>query len=290
RLAEIPISDASKMQLVRLYDGRHDPLAGKSVEEKLKLLKTTSYRDFLIGIHGCNEEVANCFQGRSKGFFGLGCDAVAAADLREFGYPGFAGLALPAISDAQWNEPYIYHFPDGNASLARLLVRKLIPSSAPGSTMNDIVLARFDYDALDRAGQNTRLRLEATCIDVRNEGDEVRVSYVRAGRAHRIAAKHAVLACFHMMIPHIARHLPRPEAGALTKNVKAPFVYSNWLIPIWPAWVNLRFYDISAPMSFHSRVALDFPVSLGGSQHSGNPSEPVLLHLEHVPGAANSGL
>ena len=39
---------------------------------------------------------------------------------------------------------YIYHF-DGNASIARLLVRRLIPGIAPGSTMEDIVLARFDY-------------------------------------------------------------------------------------------------------------------------------------------------
>ena len=53
----------------------------------------------------------------------------------ECGYPGFAGLRLPAsdAAAAEMDEPYIYHFPDGNASLARLMVRSLIPAVAPGT-------------------------------------------------------------------------------------------------------------------------------------------------------------
>jgi len=265
-------------------------LAGRSVDEKRNLLKTTSYRDYLTKICGCSEEVANCFQGRTLGFFALGCDAVPAADVREFGYPGFAGLGLPADSAAEWKEPYIYHFPDGNASLARLLVRSLVPSIAPGHDMDDIVLARFDYDALDRPEQNVRIRLDSTCVDVREAGDKVLVGYVRAGAAHRIAAKHVVLACFHMMIPHIVPDLPQPQRAALAQNVKAPLVYTNVLVRHWRPWIELKVHDIVAPMSFHSRVALDFPVSLGGYRHARDPAEPILLHLEHVPGAPNSGL
>jgi len=285
-----PISEASKAQLVALYDPTRDPLAGRSVDEKRNLLKTTSYRDYLTKICGCSEEVANCFQGRTLGFFALGCDAVPAADVREFGYPGFAGLGLPADSAAEWKEPYIYHFPDGNASLARLLVRSLVPSIAPGHDMDDIVLARFDYDALDRPEQNVRIRLDSTCVDVREAGDKVLVGYVRAGAAHRIAAKHVVLACFHMMIPHIVPDLPQPQRAALAQNVKAPLVYTNVLVRHWRPWIELEVHDIVAPMSFHSRVALDFPVSLGGYRHARDPAEPILLHLEHVPGAPNSGL
>ena len=285
-----PISEASKAQLVALYDPTRDPLAGRSVDEKRNLLKTTSYRDYLTKICGCSEEVANCFQGRTLGFFALGCDAVPAADVREFGYPGFAGLGLPADSAAEWKEPYIYHFPDGNASLARLLVRSLVPSIAPGHDMDDIVLARFDYDALDRPEQNVRSRLDSTCVDVREAGDKVLVGYVRAGAAHRIAAKHVVLACFHMMIPHIVPDLPQPQRAALAQNVKAPLVYTNVLVRHWRPWIELKVHDIVAPMSFHSRVALDFPVSLGGYRHARDPAEPILLHLEHVPGAPNSGL
>jgi spermidine dehydrogenase len=211
-------------------------------------------------------------------FSGFGCDAVAAADVRDFGYPGFAGLGLPVIANPERSEPYIYHFPDGNASLARLLVRSLLPEVAPGNTMDDIVLAPFDYDGLDRVGENTRIRLNATCVNVRDAGDKVLVGYVRDGTPHRVAAKHVVLACFHMIIPYLMPQLPQAQRAALAQNVKTPLVYTNVLVRDWQAWARLKVADIVAPMSFHNRVALDFPVSLGGYRNSRNPAEPMVLH------------
>jgi spermidine dehydrogenase len=289
-LARLPISPASQAQVAALLANARDVLAGKSAAEKLATLRATSYRDYLTKICECSEEVANCFQGRTLGLFGLGCDAVAAADARDLGYPGFGGLGLPGELPAQWREPYIYHFPDGNASLARLLVRALVPGVARGETMDDVVLARFDYDMLDRAGARTRIRLDSTCIDVRHAGESVLVSYVRAGKARQVRARYAVLACFHMVIPHIAPDLPQAQRQALAQNVKTPLVYTNVLVRNWLPWVKLGIYSISAPMSFHHQVALDFPVSLGGYRHSRDPREPILLHLAHVPGAPNSGL
>ena len=287
-VATFPISPVSQAQLIALYDGARDPLAGKTVQEKLDILKRTSYRDYLTRIRGCSEEVANCFQGRTLGFFGLGCDAVPAADARELGYPGFDGLGLPARAAPR--EPYIYHFPDGNASLARLLVRSLVSDAAPGHSMDDVVLAEFDYGKLDRDGEAVRIRLDSTCLDVRNAGERVLVGYVRNGVAHRVEAKHAVLACFHMTIPYIMPELAAQQREALARNVKTPLVYTNVLVRDWHPWVRLGVHDISAPMSFHSRVKLDFPVSLGGYRHPHDPSEPICLHLVHVPGAPNRGL
>jgi spermidine dehydrogenase len=289
-IATMPIAEASKRQLFALYDAGRDPLAGKSTEEKLNILKATSYRDYLVKICGCSDEVANFFQGRPLGFFGLGCDAVAAFDLREFDYPGFAGLKLPAEDHPEWTEPYIYHFPDGNASLARLLVRALIPSVASGSTMDDIVLARFDYDQLDRERNSVRIRLLSTAIDVRQSGEMVSIGHVRDGAAHRVAAKHVVLACFHMMIPYLAPQLPQPQRDALALNVKTPLVYTNVVARNWQPWLALKVSDIAAPMSFFNHAALDFPVDLGGYRHPRDPAQPIVIHLEHVPGAPNSGL
>jgi spermidine dehydrogenase len=289
-VADFPISDESKAQLLALYSGARDPLAGRSNEEKLGLLKRTSYRDYLTKICRCSEEVANCFQGRTLGFFGLGADAVPAADARDLNYPGFAGLNLPGASNAAWSEPYIYHFPDGNASLARLLVRSLIPAAAAGNTMDDVVLAPFDYARLDNGDDNVRIRLSATCIDVRNAAGGVQLAYVQGGRTRRIEAAHAVLACFHMVVPHIMPELEPAQRAALSQNVKTPIVYTNVLVRNWQAFVNLKVHAIAAPMSFHHQVALDFPVSLGGYRHPRDPAEPMLLHLVHVAGAHNQGL
>jgi spermidine dehydrogenase len=300
-VAAMPIADSSKGQLLSLYDPARDPLAGKSAEEKLRILKTTSYRDYLIKLCGCSEEVANCFQGRPLGFFGLGCDAVPAFELRSFGYPGFAGLGLPADDHPEWSEPYIYHFPDGNASLARLLVRALIPGAAPSRIINDGVLANFnlmddtllagfDYDQLDRNDSSVRIRLASAVVDVRQRGEAVSVGYVRDGKPHRVTAKHAVLACFHMMIPYLMPQLPQAQREALALNVKTPLVYTNVVTRNWQPWLALKVSDITAPMSFFNHVALDFPVDLGGYRHPRDPAEPIVLHLEHVPGAPNSGL
>ncbi len=289
-VAGFPISDSSKAQILALYTGASDPLAGKSADEKRAILKRTSYRDYLMKICGCSEEVANCFQGRPLGFYGLGSDAVAASDARDLGYPGFAGLKLASDTNPAWKEPYIYHFPDGNAAIARLLVRALIPGAAPGSTMEDVVPAVFDYEALDRAGQDVRIRLNSTCVHAGRPGDKAQVAYVRDGTPHRVEARHAVLACFHMMIPFIAPDLPEPQRAALAKNVKTPICYTNVLVRNWRAFENLKVNSISAPMGFHHQVALDFPVSLGGVTHPRDPAEPMLLHLAHVPYAPNQGL
>lgn len=288
-VADFPISEASKKQLLELYAGTRDPLPGKSAKQKRDFLEKTSYRDFLTKTWGCSEEVANCFQGRSLGFFGLGIDSVPADDLRDLGYPGFAGLKIQG-ANAAWKEPYIYHFPDGNAALPRMLVRALIPGVAPGTTMDDVVLAPFDYSRLDEASQHVRIRLDSTVIDVRNEDDEVQVAYARNGVVRRVKAQHAVLACFHMVIPHIMKELSNDQRDALAKNVKTPICYTNVLVRDWKAMANLKVSNISAPMSFHHQVALDFPVSMGGYNAPRDPSEPMLLHLAHVPGEPNKGL
>src|SRR4029079_172963 len=288
-VSAFPIAEASQAQIVALFSGAVDPMAGKSVEEKRELLKRTSYRDYLTKICGCSEEVANCFQGRPLGFFGLGSDGVPAADARELGYPGFAGLKLPGGANAAWQEPYIYHFPDRNASIVRLLVRSLIPGAAPGNTMDDVVLAAFDYGALDRGDQPVRIRLDSTCVNAGRNGDKAQVAYVRDGALHRVEARHVVLACFHMMIPHIAPELPDEQRAALSKNVKTPLCYTNVLVRNWRPFANLKVRSIAAPMGFHHQVPLDFPVSMGGYRHSRDPGEPILLHLVHVPTASNQG-
>ena len=67
-------------------------------------------------------------------------------------------------------EPYIFHFPDGNASIARLLVRSLVPGCIPGHTMEDIVTARADYGKLDQPSSPIRIRLNTTAARVRASG------------------------------------------------------------------------------------------------------------------------
>lgn len=285
-----PVSAESKAQLLRLYADEEDFLPGKSPEEKTALLESTSYRDYLTKFCGLSEEAANCFQGRTLDFFALGIDALPASYAQEAGWPGFSGLGLEAEANPEAEEPYIHHFPDGNASLARLLVQALIPSVAKGFGMEDIVLAPFYYGRLDQAGQRTRIRLNATVVHVADGAEAADVTYWRDGGLHKVGAKHVVLACFNMIIPHIAPGLPDAQKQALAQNVKAPLVYNKVWVRDWKPWVALGVSEISAPMSFHSTVKLDYPVSLGGYACPREPSEPMCVHMVHVPSEPGSGL
>ncbi len=148
----------------------------------------------------------------------------------------------------------------------------------------------FEYDRLDRAENRVRLRLNSTCIHVRNAKGAAEITYIRQGSAHRVRARHAILAGFNMMIPYMMPDLPEEQRNALLRNVKAPLVYSKVLVRDWKPWAKLGVHEISGPMSFHSRVKLDYPVSLGGYRHPRDPSEPIGLHLVHVPNESNAGM
>jgi spermidine dehydrogenase len=290
-LADTPLSDAARKSLAELFGETRDPLAGKTEEEKSAILEKISYRRFLLDTVKAPVEVANFFQGRSNDNWGYGIDALPALAAMSDGYPGAKALGLAAKTDEHADEkgPYIHHFPDGNASLARALVRALIPSVAPGSTMEDLVTARFDYGRLDTAGGNIRLRLNSTAVVARNTTDGVEVGYVRNGTLYKTKAGGAVVATYASAIPHLCPEIGKPAADVMASNVKAPLVYSKVLIRNWESFARLGVHRIAAPASFHTTVKLDYPVSMGRYRFPRSPKDPMALHLVHVPGAANQG-
>lgn len=290
---DFPLPASDRKALIDLHQAPRDYLAGKSLEDKTAYLERTSYRDFLLKDVGLSARAVKYFQGRGNDFMAVGIDAVAAADAYSVGFPGFAAMNLAPLSEeakAEMEEPYIYHFPDGNASLARLLVRSLVPSVAPGQSMEDIVLAHFDYSQLDRAGQPVRLRLNSTAVSVRNVAGGVDVGYSRAGQLARVRGKHCILACYNMMIPYLLRELSAAQANALSQNVKFPLVYTKVIVRNWQAFQKLGVHEIYAATQPYSRIKLDYPVSLGGYEHPRDPAQPIGLHMVLVPTSPDSGM
>lgn len=290
-VADFPVSEVMKPRLAGLYTSRSDPLAGKSLAQKNEILDRTSYRDWLTKVWGLDERVADAFQGRSLDFFAVGIDAISAREAYDTGYPGFGGIGVARDEEAlkEMEEPYIHHFPDGNASLARLLVRSLVPGAAAGASMEDIVGARFDYARLDRAGSGVRVRLDSTAVGVRNRDGGVDVAYVRKGKLARVRAGHAILAGYHMMMPYLMRELPRRQRDAMAANVKAPLAYVKIAVRNWKPWVARRVHEVSNPMGYYSRIKLDYPVSLRDYRFPKSPDEPTVLQLVHVPQAREAG-
>ena len=290
---DFPLPQADRQALIALHMTPKDYLPGKTTEEKTAHLEAISYQDFLLKDVGLSAQAVKYFQSRTNDFMALSIDAVAASDAYSVGFPGFGAMNLEPISEearAEMEEPYIYHFPDGNASLARLLVRSLIPAVATGHTMDDIVLAPFDYAKLDQAKAPVRIRLNSTAVSVRNVGSGVNVGYSRGGQLSQVRGKHCIMACYNMIIPYLLRDLPPEQSHALSQNVKFPLVYTKVVIRNWQSFQKLGVHEIYAATQPYSRIKLDYPVSMGGYDHPKDPTQSIGLHMVYVPTSPNSGM
>lgn len=286
-IGQFPLPESDRAALLALYAGEQNYLQALPLDEREAYLDSLSYQAYLKRHVGLSDKAIAYFQQRSSDEYGYRIDFLPASYARYAGYPGFAGLGLE--EDDSEEEPYIYHFPDGNAGVARLLVRDLIPAVAAGQGMDDVVLAAFDYSRLDRPEHRVRLRLSSTVVSVRNREGGVDIGYSQAGQLYRVRARQSVLACYNMLIPYILRDLPAPQAQALAQNVKLPMVYANVVIRNWQSWAKLGIQEVYAPGMPFSLMKLDYPVDLGGYQAPNDPEQPICLHLVHVPHASGVG-
>lgn len=286
-IAQMPIPPEARDDLRRLQEAKVDYLSSLTPEEKRVRLIRKSYRDFLLQDVKVHPDAAKIFQKTTHDLYAVGIDAVSAYDCALLGMPGFAGITLPKKADdnQEEEEPYIFHFPDGNASIARMLVRSLVPGSAPGNTMEDIVTARMNYARLDDAGSKIRIRLNSTGVHARNVqgANEVEVTYVRGGQARRVRASACVLACYNMVIPYLCPEMPDKQKEALAYAVKIPLVYTNVQIRNWKAFQKLGLSSIYAPGAYFSNITLDYPVSMGDYKFPVSPEESCVLHLLRTP-------
>jgi len=292
-VAQMPLSEPAQRELLQalLIDGNR--IVDVPAERQAEYLMTISYRDFLARYLGItNPEVIELLQRMATDVSESFDIAPTLGVIAYVGLPGLNATALP--SNVLFENPYINHFPDGNASVARLLVRELIPAVAPGSTMEDVVRARFDYAQLDTPDSRVRLRLRSTAIRAEHDGDpktakRVGVTYVRGGQAYRVWGRACVLACYNAMIPALCPALPKQQREALALAVKVPILYTSVLLRDWKAWKKLGLAGVSSPGSYHFIAFLDFPVSLGGYEYSHGSDEPIVVHMERFATKQDAG-
>ncbi|MDP6992812.1 MAG: NAD(P)-binding protein [Woeseiaceae bacterium] len=296
-IRQAPVSPEVQLDAVRLYEEKKDYLPGLNAAEKRQTLTKMSYRDFVVNIVGCHPDVMHLFDTTQLGIFVTAMDAIPAIYCREMGYPGFDGMGLEDLSPNQLvNEPGGQHgrentaraqsgdpdmyFPDGNATLTRLLVSRLVPDAVSASTMEDIVLADIDYGLLDRNDNKVRIRLNSTVIDVAHVNDSlVETSYVLGGNAYSVSSRNVVMACWNSVIPHICGEVPPAQREALAYGQKSPLVYTGVLVSNWQPWVDAGISRVSAPGGYHPSIGLQPMLEMGDYRTARSPDEPIVVRM-----------
>jgi spermidine dehydrogenase len=278
-----PLPEDARAKLKNFLSSNRDVLAGRSNGEREAYLHGTRYTDFLRQQFDLPDAAVQVFSSAPSGYWGVPAENLSVMECLWSGLPGahvVGGMDDPGQAE---NDRGTAMFPDGNSSIARLLVRALVPASFPdtaaGADPFSVVTARLDYSALDRPASPARLRLNSTAVHVANgaDGAGVAVDYVQAGRLSRIHAKQAVLACYNAVIPHLVPALPADQKAALARCVKRPMLVVNTLLRNGKSLGKLGIKGAQLPGSFLQNVFLVTGIDVGDYRPAWKPGDPCVM-------------
>ena len=318
-LKTTPYSAAAQAGIVRAIEDedtdwialKHGP---KTDQEKKAILAKITYKEYLKKYVGLNDEATGWFQRNSHGLFAAGIHVTQAGDMWALEEDGFVGLGLeptifPGIGrtaqqDMQENGGPTRAWPDGNTSLLRLLVSKLIPSAigdVNGARPNQetVLIAKADYSELDRSDHKVRIRLNNTVTDVKpahGRNKLAEITYVRTGgdcrNGERVRAKHVVMACWNRVTARLVDGLPHDQVKNLDYARKAPLIYCRVGLNNWQAFSDARISSITPRGNslFWDSTSLQVGQRFGSvyGPPAGSPvtpDKPALISLTCTPGS-----
>ncbi|MCP4120724.1 MAG: NAD(P)/FAD-dependent oxidoreductase, partial [Bacteroidetes bacterium] len=299
---QMPLSAEGKKQLKNLIEGSSKKIRNPKGTGRLGYSRNTSYIDYVKQQFGITDpQLLNMLRLIGCASWGMGTDSISIIEAILTGAPGAKPYSLIplvgkiVVKSLVKMDPYIHHFPDGNASIARLLVRKMIPEVAEGNNAEDVVMSHFNYGKLDQPHSNVRLRLNSTVIEAKHDGgvknaSQVLLNYIKNGQTYQVKARHCVMAGYNMMIPHLVPDLPQEQKDALKQQVKTPLVYSTIMLNNWRALKDLGIAEAYCPGNMHQTVLLDFPVSMGKRKFPESPDEPMAMTMIYIPMSKEPGI
>lgn len=298
-----PLTDRAKRELIRLYRevGSQDMI--RTLDERDPDYDAYPYETFLKDDWGIRDPATLAFLRKlPTDESGVGTDSLSLSEAAAARLPGTVKLAQKyrlSLPPDEGDAGYVHHFPDGNAGFCRTLVQALIPQvtslneATPGP--EDVVLAQFDYAALDAPANPTRVRLNATVVAVNHDGPvdtatSVEVTYIQNSHARRVRGRKVILACWNMIVPYICPGLPTAQKEALSQNVKIPYVFANVMVKNWRAIKKSKIGAAYCPTSFFHVLQTEYPVTMGDYEASENADEPMPVTLIRVPVPDQRGL
>ncbi|NUR90440.1 MAG: NAD(P)-binding protein, partial [Nonomuraea sp.] len=306
---ELPIAEQAKKDLLMLYTNPPDWWPKLTQEQKEDRLAGLTYSQFLLQVCKVHPDVERFCRTMSSDEWAYDTRAFGAIDAwgsaADWDYPGFQGMKLNSDKPSRYSspsmikewtaeDPYIYHFPEGNQALVRMMVGRMIPGFASSTDMDGITTASFDYAKLDLPTNRVRFRLSCPVVGVHNDGapetaTTATVEYFDGHQIRTVRAGSVVMACWNMVIPYLMPELPVDQKQAMHQAVKMPLLYAMVQLRDWEAWRKVGVNHVRWTGAYWCVSELDYPVTMPGYPAPRDPSEPINVHMIATPCQSEMG-
>ncbi len=284
--AQAPLSESAQRELTELYSARKNYLPNEATREQM--LTEMSWEKFIREVMGLGDHAVRFANIHATDLVGLGCDAVSALEGYHIG-PGFFGMGGEGFYEKNGVLHYGYEpttrYPDGNHTIARHLLKAILPEAVPGeNTMEGVFNSEVNYAAFDRESNNVRVRLRSMAVRIAHEGSgdgqRVIVHYTQPdGRVHRVVASGAIMAGWGMVAKHIVPELPQEQLQALDQYRYTSAIYINVLLRHWRPMAELGLFDMYLPGGYCSWMNISDPLHVGAYRPEYHPDKPILLNM-----------
>ncbi|HUC40922.1 MAG TPA: NAD(P)-binding protein [Gemmatimonadales bacterium] len=276
-----PLSDVVKADLLRSRTvANPGPRPKAEGDDTSRQLDRITLEEHLMARHQISRETVRTFLSPVEGGgYGLGPDVLSA-------YCNYAiETQFPGDGDSQLGDQM---FPDGNSGFARLMVKALIPDAFSGPRTVDAVWQnRVHFGALDRAGQRTRIRLNATVVRVAHtrgsapaQAPHVVITYVKGNRLFSVKARAVVMAGGSWTAKHIVADLPDSHRAAYAEFYRSPCLMANIAVRHWRFLYKMGMSGCRWFEGLGNYLSVRKLATVGGISPTLSPDSPTVLTIK----------
>jgi len=280
QLESAPVSPKARAELSKFQSGgeaggQAPQYPGDAVSRQLDAV---TLEDSMMQRHGISRETIRAFLSPGEGAgYGLGPDALS-------GYTAYAADMLHPLDIS--DETGTQMFPDGNSGIARLIAKTLIPESIAGEhSLEEVCRNAVNFAALDGAGARARIRLDATAVWVKHDGDplksdSVTIAYSRAGKTYRVKARSVVMAGGSWTTKHIVRDLSPDHVAAYGQFYRTPCLMANVAVRNWRFLYKMGISGCQWYEGIGSYMQVRKLATCGADSPTIGPDSPTVLTLK----------
>jgi spermidine dehydrogenase len=236
KLDGAPVSNATRLEWLRWLKGEevggtkfeHPKVEGDAISRYLDSI--TLEQHYIERFDLSRETIRTFLSPVEGGGAGLGPDALSA-------YSDYAFEMLHPLPEERGGSDQM--FPGGNATIARLMLKSLVPGAIYGPhSVEGVCRNRVNFAALDTAGTAVRIRLSSTVVHVEHDGEAgkagtVSIAYAKKGQLYRVKARSVVMAGGCWTTKHIVKDLPQTQRQAYAQFYRSPCMMVNVAVRNW---------------------------------------------------------